>query len=412
MSSHHRVRFTVAGLVLALVACDPNQSGNLAAVTFGDQSHPAARGSPLDEIRDACGTGGLTTAGAVIHRLPYLQRVTATSAMLGWVSVAPDHERVDVTTIEGAPVMTAMAEIEGGTERSASESQMWATVVGLAPDTIYCYTLSDGSPLSERTGFRTAPDATSTKPVRFLAFADSGAGNNDQRALRDQMFEVPYELLVHAGDVAYESGTLDELENNVFAVYAELFANLPFFPTFGNHDYVTRHGAPFREVFALPGEAQGSSYSFDWGAIHFVAFDSEVDYGTQAAWLDLDLASTRLPWKIVYTHRSVYSSGAHPSNLALRALVAPIFEKHHVQLVLSGHDHNYQRMIPQNGVAYVVTGGGGRGTYDVSSASFTAFSTEVIEFVYVEVGADELVLHAIDATGVEFDSMVVPRVQP
>lgn len=111
-------------------------------------------------------------------------------------------------------------------------------------------------------------------------------------------------------------------------------------------------------------------------------------------------------------HRPPYSSGLHGSDIALRELIAPVAEKHHVQLVLAGHDHDYERMIPQHGVAYVVTGGGGKGTYDVGSSSFSAFSEEVIHFVYIEVGIDELVLHAIDATGVEFDSMVVPRVNP
>jgi hypothetical protein len=63
----------------------------------------------------------------------------------------------------------------------------------------------------------------------------------------------------------------------------------------------------------------------------------------------------------------------------------------------------------QNGVAYVVTGGGGRGTCNVGRSALTAFSAEVIHFVYLEVSAEELVLHAIDATGRELDSMVVPR---
>jgi hypothetical protein len=108
-------------------------------------------------------------------------------------------------------------------------------------------------------------------------------------------------------------------------------------------------------------------------------------------------------------HRPPYSSGVHGSDTGLRAKLAPVLEKHHVQLVLAGHDHDYERMKPQNGVSYVVTGGGGVGTRSVGTSSFTAFSSEVIHFVYVEVGADELVLHAIDATGQEFDSMVVPR---
>jgi hypothetical protein len=56
-----------------------------------------------------------------------------------------------------------------------------------------------------------------------------------------------------------------------------------------------------------------------------------------------------------------------------------------------------------------VAGGGGIGTYSVGTSSFTAFSEEVIHFVYADVRVDELVLHAIDANGTEFDSVVVPR---
>lgn len=77
--------------------------------------------------------------------------------------------------------------------------------------------------------------------------------------------------------------------------------------------------------------------------------------------------------------------------------------------MLAGHDHNYERMIPQDNVAYVATGSGGRGTRTVGASSFTAFAEAVIHFVIVEVAVDELILHAIDATGTEFDSMVVPR---
>jgi hypothetical protein len=95
--------------------------------------------------------------------------------------------------------------------------------------------------------------------------------------------------------------------------------------------------------------------------------------------------------------------------MRLRELLAPIFERRHVQLVLTGHDHHYERMKPQQGVHYVVTGGGGRGTYATGASGFTAFSESVIHYVFLEVGVDELVLHAIDALGIEFDSVVVPR---
>lgn len=329
--------------------------------------------------------------------------------MIGWVSTAPSGERVDVTMPGGAPILSATATVEKVGTRAAGENQMWAQLDDLEPDTIYCYSLANGSSLSERTGFRTAPLEKDDQAIRFLAFGDSGGGGSDQRALLDQMFQFPSDLIIHTGDIAYDDGTIGEFEDNVFTVYAELFRNLPFFPASGNHDYRTGNGAPFRDVFALPGDNGEQWYSYDWGRIHFVALDTEADYAKQAAWLDQDLANNALPWTIVYLHRPPYSSGDHGSDLGLRRVLAPVVEKHGVQLVLAGHDHNYERIKPQNGVAYVVTGGGGRGTRNVGTSSFTGFAAEVIHFVYVEVGVDELVLHAIDAMGVEFDSMVIPR---
>lgn len=381
-----------------------NESGNLASTTLGDTSRPAERGSPVDAIRAACNDGASTRA-ATIKRAPYLQQVTADSAMIGWVTAKdgpPQH-------VELASAVAA-AEPDAAITRSASEVQMWSALSGLAPDTITCYTVADETgALVERTGFRTAPLATSTEPVRFLAFGDSGGGGSDQHALLEQMYTVPYDLMIHTGDLAYDNGTIAQIESTVFGVYADLLRNIPFFPAAGNHDTETMSGAPFRGVWSLPTASTNKYYSYDWGRVHFVALDTEAGYATQAKWLEQDLASTSLPWKIVYFHRPPYSSGEHGSDLSLRAAWAPIFERHGVQLVLAGHDHDYERITPQNGVAYVVTGGGGIGTRPVGRSSFTAFAEDVIHFVYVEVGIDTAVLHAIDATGTEFDSAVIPR---
>ncbi len=407
MRSTHRCWFLT--LALAVPACMGNEAGNVGATKVGDTSHPAERGSPLAALQAACGPGGMTPAGIGVRRVPYLQQVTTTSAMIGWVTTDPAGERIEVTTPAGAAVMTAVSERQRSIQRSNDETQMWSTLSGLEPDTIYCYALSAGEPRTERIGFRTAPLPTSTAPVRFMAFGDSGSGTADQMALRDQMFDVPYDLIVHTGDIAYESGTIAQFEDNVFAVYNELFKSVAFFPASGNHEYETLGAAPFREVFALPGDSGERWYSYDWGRVHFVALDTEADYETQIAWLDRDLAANQLPWTIIYMHRPPYSSGEHGSDLRLRKLLAPVAERHDVQLVLSGHDHSFERTKPQAGVTYVVTGGGGRGTRDVGTSDFTAFSEAVIHFVYVEVGLDELVLHAIDATGIEFDSVVVPR---
>jgi acid phosphatase type 7 len=400
----------VFALGAVCVAACGNMSGHISSTKLGDTSHPAQRRSPVEELRDACGDGAPTTYGAqAIQRQPYLQQVTMTDAKIGWVSSTPD-EQIAVTKPTGQPIGTATGVAEQLSLRSTGEKQTWSSLSALEPATIYCYQLSDGDqPITQRTGFKTAPRADSDQPVRFLAFGDSGGGGADQYALLDQMYTVPYDLMIHTGDIAYDDGTLGQFEDNVFGVYGDLFRNIPFFPAAGNHDYRTNSGAPFREVFNLPGDSGEKWYSFDWGRVHFVALDTEADYATQAAWLDRDLAATELPWKIVYLHRPPYSSGHHGSDTTLRNKLTPVLQKHGVQLLLAGHDHDYERMVPQNGVAYVVTGGGGIGTREVGKSSFTAFAEDVIHFVSVEVGVDDLILHAIDATGREFDSMVVPR---
>jgi acid phosphatase type 7 len=408
----HGVVITVRLLTLAVVAaCQANTSGHVSAGKVGDTSRPATRGSPVADLRAACGEGALTPAGtAAIRRHPYLQQVTSTSAMVGWVTTATGSAHVEVTAVDGARMPVGLAEAAVAAVRGPDEHQMWAHLEGLQPDTIYCYALhSDGEQLTQPTGFRTPPAAESTRPLRFMVFGDSGGGGTDQYELLDQMYTVPYDVIIHTGDLAYDNGTIGQFEDNVFGVYYDLLRNVPMFPAAGNHDVETLQGAPFRDVFALPSAGNQKWYAFDWGRIHFVALDTEADYRTQAAWLDRDLAATELPWKIVYLHKPPYSSGTHGSDMALRAALAPIVERHHVQLLLAGHDHDYERMVPQNGVAYIVTGGGGVGTRSVGSSSFTAFSDDVIHFVYGEVGLDELELHAIDAAGLEFDSALVSR---
>ncbi len=400
-------RRVLTGSLLGFAACG-NVSGHVASTKTGDVGRLAERRSPVEDLRAACGDGAPTEYGSTaVKRLPYLQQVTTSGATVGWVTTQPAGAQLRITQPQGTVLAEMPATVEDYALRSDAETQMWTSVATLEPSTVYCYELLDDTQtMIARNGFRTAPTAD-TDMVRFLAFGDSGGGGSDQYSLLEQMYTVPYELMIHTGDLAYDSGTIGQVEDTVFGVYGDLFRNIPFFPASGNHDYGTMQGAPFRDVFNLPGNEKW--YSYDWGHVHFVALDTEADYSTQMTWLEQDLAANTRPWKIIYMHRPPYSSGLHGSDTTLRNKLQPIAERYGVQLVLAGHDHDYERMKPQNGVAYVVTGGGGIGTRSVGTSSFTDFAEDVIHFAYVEVGVDELVLHAIDATGREFDSMVVAR---
>ena len=131
------------------------------------------------------------------------------------------------------------------------------------------------------------------------------------------------------------------------------------------------------------------------------AFDKA---SAQYKWLEQQLSASTSAWKIPVFHHPPYSSGAHGSDLTVRAALSPLFEKYKVQLVLTGHDHHYERTKPQNGVVYVVTGGGGAGLRSVKPSSFTEVAQSRLEFTALTVDGEKLVLEAIDDKGVAFDS--------
>jgi hypothetical protein len=355
----------------------------------------------------SCGDGA-PRSSAPLMRAPYLQQITATSAVIGWGSTTDTEQHVDITTPDGAVVMSATSAIEASALTATGMRLRWATIQGLAPDTVYCYSLATGyDAFTARAGFRTAPASDRDRTLRFVALGDSGTGNADQRAVFEQMRKLPQEMILHLGDMAYYDSTPDDFQARFFGVYAPLLQFVPVFPVAGNHEYVTADAEPFRDAFSLPNNERW--FSFDWGNIHFAAIDTEQNLATQAAWLDADLAATNQPWKIVFCHRPPYSSGSHGSALDVRNALAPVVERHGVQLVLSGHEHDYERTTPQNGVTYIVSGGAGGGLRAVGTSAFTAYSVSKLNFVQVEVTGDTLTLHAIDGAGDEFDTIDIPR---
>lgn len=412
----HRAIYSLAVLPLfSIYAYACSSSGNLAASKVGDISNPPASRVKADaDLARQCGRGELTGAGAdSIVRAPYLQRTTDRSTRIVWTTRSNAIAHVEITTPEGDAVDLAPAEVDASAH-PVSARQVEAMIDNLEPGTLYCYAIREGDlPLTHRAGFRTAPTAGSGEPVRFIAWGDSGTGEEDQLLLRDQLVTVPFDFILHVGDIAYEEGKLQELEDTFFGVYSGLLRHFPVFPVAGNHEYATLAAAPFREVFNLPdnGGTTGKEqwYSFDWGNVHFVGLDTERINQDQVAWLKADLAKSQQPWTVAFLHKPPFSSGAHGSTDESRSAFGPIFEQHKVALVLSGHDHDYERMKPRGDVHYIVTGGGGRNTTSVGTSDFTAFSDEVLHFVYVDVTGDKLALHAIDGTGMEFDSLVINR---
>lgn len=404
------MRVLFAAFVAVLVSCNLNQQGFLAAGDVGDLTFAPAPRVPFNQQLDlACGAVAAEQASATpFLRHPYLQRVSSSGAMLLWTTDSADEIEVRVAGPDGALVTTAAAAVDASALLPRGD-QYVSSLAALEPDRTYCYEIwSRGQRIAGPLGFKTAPPTGADSPVAFVAIGDLGESQPDQYFVREQLYTVDADFSVITGDVAYNDGLLREFEDHFFGMYEDWLRHVPAFPASGNHDYHTRSAAVFREVFDLPTNGGPGGwerwYSFDWGPVHMVVLDTELVGAEQAEWLEADLADTEQPWRIAAYHRPAYSSGAHGSDPAVREAFSPIFEAEGVQLVLAGHDHHYERTTAQNGVTYVLTGAGGRGTRDHGWSDFTAFAARVAHFVYITIDGDELTIYAIDAAGQVFDT--------
>jgi 3',5'-cyclic AMP phosphodiesterase CpdA len=156
-------------------------------------------------------------------------------------------------------------------------------------------------------------------------------------------------------------------------------------------------------------------YSFkpDKQNVKFIALESDYLEPEQIEWLQKELEGSREDWKIPFFHHPPYSSGGrHGSHLRHREVLEPLFVKHNVSIVFTGHDHVYERVKPQQGIVYFVAGSGGklrRGDIDRGTGITAVANARDRIFVACEIFGDELVFNAIAHTGQVIDSGIITR---
>jgi 3',5'-cyclic AMP phosphodiesterase CpdA len=195
----------------------------------------------------------------------------------------------------------------------------------------------------------------------------------------------PFDVLLLLGDNVYPSGDPAELPDTVFAPFADVLDHAQLLAILGNHD------APNSDAQIAALGMAGRWWAVERGDVLFVGLDSnQPDDPEQIAWLEQTLAATDATWRIVAIHHPPYSAGYQGSNHAVRDNLVPIFERYGVQLVLSGHDHDYQRSDEIDGVTYVVSGAAA-GTRRTGEASFTAVSFSWHSYVELGIYRDRMI---------------------
>jgi acid phosphatase type 7 len=342
-------------------------------------------------------------------RDPYVQNVSASSAVIAWVSKEPG---VGIVEYGETPWLGREGVDDRVTRRHA------VALSGLNPGSRYLYRVKEAGGESEIARFRTAPEGEDSR-FAFAVIGDSGRGRKGQLVVAALLERFEPDLILHTGDIVYPSGEERHYNRRFFVPYGRLLKEVPIFPVLGNHDLERGNGAAYLNNFHLPrNDPRGTRryYSFDWGNAHFVALNSELYHGDhsyrpeeQKAWLERDLKETRQLWKIVYFHRPIYSSSKHGSDERIREDLEPVLMRHGVDLVFSGHDHVYERTVPICGVVYVVSGGGGKGLYPAGSSEWTAFSKSVYHAVLVRVDDEHLCLEAVEPDGAVLDRLDLDR---
>jgi Calcineurin-like phosphoesterase len=247
--------------------------------------------------------------------------------------------------------------------------------------------------------------------VRFAVIGDSGSGERLQYETADRLRlahqQFPFEFALMLGDNIYGGKTPRDFERKFELPYKPLLDNkVTFYASLGNHD------VPEEQSYQLFNMGGQRYYSFKKGNVRFFALDSNYMDPEQLTWLTEQLRNSTDDWKIAFFHHPLYSSArAHGSSLELRGILEPLFEKYGVQVVFSGHDHVYERMTPQKGIAYFTEGSSGQlRPGDIRGAAFTAKSFDTdCTFILVEIAKNDLYFETISRTGETVDSGKITR---
>ena len=269
------------------------------------------------------------------------------------------------------------------------------------------------APQSARIGAAPQPaPANDANALKFAIIGDSGSGSSAQYKVAERLIAMrakfPYELVLMMGDNLYSgSGTKDYAKKFELPYKALLDAKVPFYAALGNHDNPNER---FYKPFNMNGERY---YTFrPRPGIRFFALDSNYMDKPQLQWLEKELAASGSDWKLVFFHHPLYSSGAtHGSSMDLRGLLEPIFLKYGVDVVFAGHEHFYERLKPQKGIYYFISGAAGKireGNVQKTDLTAKAYDTG-FSFMLLEISGPAMKFQVLTETGQIVDSGTIQR---
>lgn len=384
-----------------------------------------------------------------------------------------------------------------------------ATLRGLKFDRSYTYRVSLNDKVLAEHSFKTR---TKKSQTRFAVLADVGAGTTEQAEIAYQVSLQDPQFVLVLGDMAYNNGRELEYRHRFFPYYltstaspengAPLLKSIPFYMVLGNHDVYSYNldeypdglayfyysdlprNAPIpKKVIEPEGDIEKikefkkhtspqypgiSNYSFENGNVLIINLDSNNYVNpldpALIEWIRRELNESKAHWKIVSYHHAAFNASPTHYDYQIMRLISPVLEEMGVDLVLSAHEHNYQRTLPlkfkpaineegtqyiiseegrvdgtfqldtifdgktntvANGIIYIITGAGGGALYDPeltdnqdlwqkgTPENWAPYTVRLISnthsFTLIETNGKELFLRQIDAEGKTLDEIRISK---
>src|SRR5207237_1460345 len=248
--------------------------------------------------------------------------------------------------------------------------------------------------------------------IKFAVIGDTGTGDKYQLAVAKQLtaqrVAFPFDFVIMVGDNLYGGNSAKDYDNKFALPYKPLLdGGVKFYASLGNHDDPSER---FYKPFNMGGERYYTFKPAD--GLRFFALDSTYMDDKQLKWFEDQLTMSGSEWKIAFFHHPPYSSGeTHGSDETLRTQLEPLFVKYGINVVLTGHEHFYERIKPQKGIAYFITGSSAKlreGNIAPSALEDKGFDTGYT-FMLVEIVGDDLFFQTLDDSGTIIESVIVHR---
>ena len=255
--------------------------------------------------------------------------------------------------------------------------------------------------------------------IRFAVIGDSGRGDEAQHAVARQMIhwraKFPFDFVLMLGDNIYDSHTARDYETKFEEPYRPLLdAGVQFYAAIGNHDDPAEaHYARFNmggQLYYTFRKSERRLEALVGAAARFFVLDSRSLDPEQLEWFRRELSASGSDWKIAYFHHPLYTSGRYQRTArTLRLTLEPILIAGDVDLVLTGHEHFYERLLPQHGIFYFISGAAGSlRPGDIQQTGLTARGYDRdYHFMLMEISGRELFFQAIDRSGRTIDAGVI-----